>query len=240
MPALSCIRSQKLIGEVNLTRGRVVIDSMRPARLLFASVTGACVIFLAYAFILYLPPSTFAVRSQGDASVSSTEPVQPYSSIGKPVTLKIPVLGVEARIQGVGKTAGGAMGSPQGINQFREAAWYKLGPRPGQEGSAVLAGHLDNAIALKGVFYDLDKLGVGDSIIVGAEDGTEVVFRVTGKQIYDHKNDTVDEVFTSADGKAHLNLVTCDGTWVQSERSYTERLVVFSDLVAIRAKPVGP
>ena len=33
-------------------------------------------------------------------------------------------------------------------------------------------------------------------------------------------------------GMFPFNLITCEGTWVQSQLSYTQRLVVFTDLVA--------
>jgi len=39
------------------------------------------------------------------------------------------------------------------------------------------------------------------------------------------------DVFTSSDGKAHLNLITCDGIWDKNAAQYSERLVVFADRV---------
>jgi LPXTG-site transpeptidase (sortase) family protein len=118
-------------------------------------------------------------------------------------------------------------------------AWYKLGARPGQPGSAVIAGHLDNALSLKGVFFHLDKLKAGDTVSVQTRDGSEAVFQVIGSQVYDYKGDAASEVFTSSDGKAYLNLVTCDGVWIQSEKSYDQRLVVFTTLVSI-LPPASP
>ncbi len=44
-----------------------------------------------------------------------------------------------------------------------DVAWFKLGARPGEEGNAVIAGHVDDQ---KGpaIFYHLDKLTKGDEI----------------------------------------------------------------------------
>jgi hypothetical protein len=36
-------------------------------------------------------------------------------------------------------------------------------------------------------------------------------------------------VFRSSDGKAHLNLITCEGTWNSAQKSFSNRLVVFAD-----------
>jgi sortase A len=192
-----------------------------------------CAAILIFAAVLYLPSDT---RVQSSAQhVLPTEPASsaiPDPLIGLPVTLIIPALSIDTHIQSVGKTASGAMANPQGAYKFREVGWYKFGPRPGQAGSAVID-HLDNALSLKGVFYHLDQLQVGDSVIVRTASSTQAVFRVTGSKVYDYKQSNAEEVFLSADGKAHLNLITCDGTWVQSEKSYTQRLVVFTELVKI-------
>jgi sortase A len=193
-----------------------------------------CAAILIFAAVLYLPSDT---RVQSSAQhVSPTESASqavPDPLIGLPVTLLIPALSIDTNIQSVGKTASGAMANPQGAHKFREVGWYKFGPRPGQAGSAVIDGHLDNALSLKGVFYHLDQLQVGDTVIVRTASSTQAVFRVAGSKVYDYKQSNAEEVFLSADGKAHLNLITCDGTWVQSEKSYTQRLVVFTDLVSI-------
>jgi len=33
----------------------------------------------------------------------------------------------------------------------------------------------------------------------------------------------------SSDAKAHLNLITCEGVWDKVSKSYSKRLVVFTD-----------
>ena len=57
---------------------------------------------------------------------------------GLPVRLKIPVIGVDTAIEDAYITPDGRMDVPAGsVN----VAWYALGPRPGQIGSAVIGGH---------------------------------------------------------------------------------------------------
>lgn len=36
-------------------------------------------------------------------------------------------------------------------------------------------------------------------------------------------------IFGSNDGKAHLNLITCEGIWDATKKSYSKRIVVFTD-----------
>lgn len=109
-------------------------------------------------------------------------------------------------------------------------AWYELGPRPGELGSAVIAGHLDGYHGLSAVFADLYKLKRGDKIATQDEDGAVANF-VVGKSRLIGVGDDSTGVFVSSDGKAHLNLVTCAGTWDRRAAQYDKRLVVFADRV---------
>jgi len=59
--------------------------------------------------------------------------------------------------------------------------------------------------------------------------GASITFVVKEIRRYDPLQDATD-VFTSKTG-AHLNLITCDGVWDASKKSYTKRLIVFTDLV---------
>ncbi|MFZ2299818.1 MAG: class F sortase [Candidatus Moraniibacteriota bacterium] len=45
---------------------------------------------------------------------------------------------------------------------------------------------------------------------------------------FDPDADALD-VFSSDDGKAHLNLITCEGVWDKASKRYSKRLVVFTD-----------
>jgi hypothetical protein len=37
-------------------------------------------------------------------------------------------------------------------------------------------------------------------------------------------------LFLGSNDKAHLNLITCDGVWDVTKKSYSKRLVVFADI----------
>jgi LPXTG-site transpeptidase (sortase) family protein len=139
-----------------------------------------------------------------------------------PVRLVIPKIDVDTEIKQMGLTASGHMEAPRTND---ETGWYKHGPRPGNMGSAVIAGHL--GVNHRAVFARLDQLLRGDTISVTDNRGQAAIFIVRETRTYDN-DATPNEVFTSEAG-AHLNLITCNGSWEASSATYSQRLVVFTD-----------
>jgi sortase (surface protein transpeptidase) len=146
-------------------------------------------------------------------------------SIGVPVNIKIPSIKVDAVIEKVGLKTDGSMGVPK---QPLDAGWYELGPRPGEIGSAAIDGHVNWYYGATGVFADLRKVKPGDKITVQDDKGAIISFVVRGSRMYAAAADATD-VFKSSDGKAHLNLITCDGVWDKNAKQYSKRLVIFAD-----------
>ena len=142
-----------------------------------------------------------------------------------PVRLKIPSINVDAAIEYVGVTPKGAMATPSNITSV---GWFDLGPRPGENGNAVIAGHFDGENGEAGVFANLDKLKTGDKLYVEDSKGTSTTFIVRGSRAYNpgYAND----VF-SGTSSAHLNLITCNGVWDETKKSFSKRLVVFTDMI---------
>jgi LPXTG-site transpeptidase (sortase) family protein len=157
-------------------------------------------------------------------SAHQNQPVN-KASIGLPVRLMIPAINVNAVIQYVGVTPKGAMAVP---NNATDVGWFKLGPRPGEKGSAVIAGHFDGENGEAGVFTNLNKLKKGDKLYIKNDKGISITFVVRESRIYNpgYAND----VF-SGSSSAYLNLITCDGVWDGAKKSYSKRLVVFADIV---------
>ena len=172
-------------------------------------------------FLYFLAESNFAMRAENTTTLSS----QGQSGDGLPVNIKIPSIHVDAPFEYVGLTPDGAMDVPKGP---REVAWLNLGPRPGETGSSVIAGHYGWKSNIPAVFDNLHTLREGDEIYVENKEGTVVTFIVREIRMY-NKDEDASEVFSSSDGKAHLNLVTCTGAWNKTEESYSDRLVVFAD-----------
>jgi len=144
---------------------------------------------------------------------------------GIPIHLKIPDINVDANIESVGLTTKGAVDTPL---SFINVAWFNLGPRPGEEGSSVIDGHSGWKKGIQSVFDNLYKIKKGDKIYVTDEKGEIITFVVREFRTYSLKDDATD-IFTSTDGKAHLNLITCVGNWNVGQKSPNDRFVVFAD-----------
>ncbi|MDP2668864.1 MAG: sortase [bacterium] len=155
---------------------------------------------------------------------------------GLPVRLKIPVIGVDSAIEDALITNDGRMDVPQGSTNV---AWFALGPNPGQAGSAVIGGHFGIRNNTPFVFYNLDKLVVGDKVYVINDKGETLAFQVREIKLFDRDADAT-TVFTSDDGLAHLNLITCEGLWNRVNDTYPQRRVVFTDSIKTEAISNAP
>jgi LPXTG-site transpeptidase (sortase) family protein len=141
--------------------------------------------------------------------------------------LVIPALKINVGVRSMGVTPEGRMAVP---DNYTEVGWYSLGYRPGEMGSAVLGAHVDNGGNVKGVFKNLKKLKVGESIYIGDGDGNVYHYKVTERKIYNYRTAITDEVFNKIDAE-RINLITCHGTWLPKENTYNQRLVVSAELV---------
>jgi len=141
------------------------------------------------------------------------------------IRLKIPEINVDVAIEPLGLTADQSIDAPK--DPFG-VAWFNLGPRPGENGNAVISGHYGWKNGIPAVFDNLHKLQKGDNLYIEDEKGIVITFVVNEIRTYS-QNDDVSGVFTSSDGKAHLNLITCTGVWDKVSKSYSKRLVVFTD-----------
>ncbi len=200
------------------------LPKIPPRRALFIVAFTGIVIFLSLARsnIIKNP----ANQNSTPASVISTDPPKIQDVIyGLPVRLKIPKINIDAALDYVSILPTGALGVPKGPNN---AAWYERGPRPGEKGSSVIDGHFGYKNNVPAVFDNLHKLQAGDMLYVIDEKGLTTAFVVQELKMFG-KNQDATTIFRSSDGKAHLNLITCQGTWNQAQKSYSDRLVVFAD-----------
>lgn len=156
---------------------------------------------------------------------TKTVQIGKLQSFAPPSLFQIPKLHIKSSIQYIGLTPEGAMDVP---NNSTDVGWYKLGPNPGNRGNSVITGHLNTANGVPGVFANLKMLSPGDEINIVDQEGSLITFRVTKSQIYNPDEDD-SEVFGPSN-TSHLILITCDGDWDIKKNSYTQRLVVFTDL----------
>ena len=174
---------------------------------------------------LFLPTPEFKETPIQQIPIESVIPAPQYTEgIGNPVHLFIPVIQVDATIRDVGLTPEGAMDVPRNP---KDVGWYDLGPRPGEEGSAVLAGHLDWYNGQKAVFKNLDKLKAGDVLFVETDTQKRIRFVVREIRTY-YSTEYAPDVFQNNDG-THLHIITCSGGWDSIKKDYRKRIVVFAD-----------
>jgi LPXTG-site transpeptidase (sortase) family protein len=143
----------------------------------------------------------------------------------RPARLIIPKIGLEAAVEAVGLTAENAMASPSGPDTV---GWYKLGPRPGNKGSAVIDGHSGYASGEAAAFDRLTELSKGDRLFVEDASGRRASFTVRKTQLF-ARDANAAAVFAPTASR-RLNLITCTGSFDVAAGTHSQRLVVFADL----------
>lgn len=147
---------------------------------------------------------------------------------GIPLRITIPAINVDTAVEHVGKDAQGNMDVPKDANNV---AWYELGYKPGENGNAVIAGHLDTKTG-SAIFYRLNDLRVGDDLTVVTDQNKKLVFTVIKKQIYTAESFPIPTVFGPASTPL-LNLITCAGVFDRTSEHYLDRVVVFTQLKTV-------
>ena len=151
-----------------------------------------------------------------------------------PVELKIPAISVSVTLSTLGLNADGTVQVPTDVQQ---PGWYRLGPSPGEIGSAVILGHVDSYQG-PGVFFNLRSLVAGNVVDVSLADGVTAQFEVTSVATYLKANFPDQAVYTS-DGHSALQLVTCGGVFDSTTGHYLSNIVVYTSLAAL-IPPVAP
>ena len=161
----------------------------------------------------------------GTVGVPKAQAAMP--KIGLPVRIRIASVSIDAKVAPLGLLPGGKLDAPK---IAEETGWYKLGPKPGEEGNAVIDGHLTLS---KGpaVFWNLRKVKLGDLITVTDELGTVRTFKVRKIAVYHVERAPMRQIFGDTKGK-HLNLITCDGVWDTTLNHYDKRRIIYSDLIS--------
>jgi len=143
-----------------------------------------------------------------------------------PTRLDIAAIGVTTALVPLGLRADGTMDVPR---DFYRAGWYVAGPKPGETGPAVIAGHVDSTRG-PAVFYRLKDLTAGADIVVTRVDGTSVTFRVARVVSYEKQAFPTAAVFGPT-SESELRLVTCGGEFDWKKHSYKANVVVYAERV---------
>ncbi|MZG14834.1 class F sortase, partial [Streptomyces sp. SID5914] len=147
-----------------------------------------------------------------------------------PDRVRIPAIGVDAPLTGLGLTGAGSLDVPP-AEKKNLAGWYEAGTTPGETGTAIVAGHVDNAEG-PAVFYRLGALEKGAEIEIDRRDGGVAVFTVDAVEVYAADAFPDEKVYGAAD-RPELRVITCGGPYSRST-GYQGNVVVFAHLTGSR------
>ncbi|MDQ6696256.1 MAG: sortase [Actinomycetota bacterium] len=119
--------------------------------------------------------------------------------------------------------------APDGTAQVpadpQRAGWFSHSARPGDEGPAVILGHIDSKTG-PAVFYRLRELVAGATVIVDTASGRRVAFTVNRVEQVAKDAFPTNEVYGPAFGR-QLRLITCGGTFDRSKGHYRDNVIAF-------------
>ena len=198
---------------------RAVVDATAPATVPVGGVAAGG--WLAPATLLDAPRS---LRARFPLLAAALSPLGgPRAEGSAPVRVRAPAAGIDATLSGSGLDAVGGLAVP---SDPAVAGWYDGGPRPGDPGPAVLAGHVDWA-GRPAVFQGLHRLVPGDDVVVERADGSAVRFAVDRVVRVSKDAFPTREVYGPVAG-AELRLITCGGAFDRATGSYADNVVVFA------------
>lgn len=143
--------------------------------------------------------------------------------VSPPVRIGIPALGIHTRLIGLRKERSGALQVPEDAQQ---AGWYSQGFAPGDDGPAVIVGHVDSYRG-PGIFHRLETMAEGELISIRRADGSLAVFQVQSVESYAKRDFPTERVYRG-DGEPGLRLVTCGGEFDRGAGSYLNNVVVYA------------
>jgi hypothetical protein len=159
------------------------------------------------------------------APVAELGPVLPAAD---PVALSIPSIGVASDVlEPLALDTDGVLPAPA---DYALPGWYTGGPRPGQFGPAVIAGHVDGPDG-PAVFFRLGELTVGATVDVTRADGTVATFVVDAVERYAKADFPTSRVYGNTTDRAELRLITCGGAFDRTTGHYVDNIVAYAHLV---------
>jgi len=181
----------------------------------------------------------WSIDEQGVAEGTSTDPAETEVTAQAianykvdpelPRYLKIPKLGINARIKHTGIDRSGAVDSPKNINDI---SWYNESARPGNAiGSSLLMGHVSGWTSA-GIFKKLDQLNPGDRFEIEKGSGEKLAYEVTkGERIPLSQVDMTKILGTEVAGEHDMKLMTCSGKYNKETKQFEERYVVYAKIL---------
>jgi sortase (surface protein transpeptidase) len=171
-----------------------------------------------------------------DATRLQQPDVAPILGPATPTRVRIPAIAVNAPLMSLALDSTGRLAAPPKQNR-NLAGWYGDGASPGEIGTAVIAGHVDNDRG-PAVFYDLGALKPGSEVDVDRSDGVTAVFTVDSVKAYDARAFPNDKVYGDST-RAELRVITCGAGFDKRTHEYLGNVVAFAHLTSARGLGAG-
>jgi LPXTG-site transpeptidase (sortase) family protein len=142
-----------------------------------------------------------------------------------PVRIFIPAIGVNARVIRLGLNPDRTIEVPTNL---ADTGWFEPGPEPGEQGSAVIVGHLES-LAGPGVFHRLRELRVGQTITIRLKDGSTVRYVADSTIRVPKSRFPTNRVYAQTK-QPTLRLITCAGRMNAATGYHPDNYIVFASL----------
>ncbi|MGX2993132.1 class F sortase [Streptomyces sp. JNUCC 64] len=142
----------------------------------------------------------------------------------------IPAIRVDAPMMPVNLDAQGWVDAPPPEDP-NLAGWFSGAVSPGEKGTAVVVGHVDNTSG-PAVFYGLGALEKGNRVEVHRADGRTAVFEVYGIEVFQKEDFPGDQVYGDT-GYPEIRVITCGGGFTKQD-GYAGNVVVFARMTGVR------
>lgn len=149
-----------------------------------------------------------------------------------PTQIRLPAISIAAPVVNLGLNSDHTIEVPSEDNAV---GWYKYGAVPGDNGTAIMVGHLDSTTG-PAIFWHLNDIKIGDNILITRSDGLTAVFTVSDKHSYPFDNFPSQQVYANTSYPS-LQILTCTGTYSRVVHHYSENLVVSATLSQIKKSP---
>jgi hypothetical protein len=150
-----------------------------------------------------------------------------------PVAVEIPATGVDANVVPEPVEPDGALVIPAP----HLVGWDEDGPAPGQPGTTLLAGHVDD-FGVPGAFLRLDAVPLGATVTVDTAGGGVFRYRVV-ERLVQPQSALVSSHLLQTTGAPRLVLMSCGGVYDPSVHLYEDNIVIVAQQVSATPPPAS-
>ena len=213
------------VGRTLLNLGIGLVVLVAGLALIFAMVPGGT--------MTKAGPSGTSSASSAKSAPAPLAPGATMETLGSaaPTRVEIPSISAASSLVATGLKSDGSLDVPP-VSQPQQASWYDQSPSPGQQGPAVVLGHV-NGNGKPGVFVNLDKVVAGALVNVDRADGQRAVFKVSRVETFPKSSFPTDLVYNDTPNAA-LRLITCGGDYDAGNRNYLSNVIVYADLIDVQ------